>query len=106
MTDALFAVSSPYSDNASTAAPEQIPVKDHQVLQIREELDSAGLTTQVARQQAIHEIVKREVASLRQLTSKEAHDVIKRLRTLSNPKPSQSGSAWDQREEDTWIDKL
>ena len=72
---------------------------------LREALTARGLTTMSERQQAIEAIVGRPVESLRSLTRAEA------MRVLSGLTPEQaphggSTSAWDDRDEDTWIDRL
>lgn len=46
----------------------------------------------------------RSIENIRALTASEARRVVK---SLSRPvAKSTGGSAWDDREEDTWIDKL
>jgi hypothetical protein len=56
------------------------------------------------RQRAIEAVAGRPVESLRSLTPAEAMRVLERL----SPEPSKtrSASAWDDRGEDTWIDRL
>lgn len=57
------------------------------------------------RQQAIEEVALRPVESLRALTHEEALRVLNRLGQAPAAK-TKSGSAWDQRDEHTWIDRL
>ena len=87
------------------AAPEPPPVSDWQVDLLRKVLDARGLASMPERQAAIESAAGREVPSLRALTQEEA------LRILSQfgqepPARSSTGSAWDDRDEDTWIDRL
>ena len=85
-----------------TAAPA--PVADWQVDLLRKALDARGLTDQQARQSLIEQHVGRPLTSLRDLTSEEALRVISALGpTTSQPT---AASAWDEREDDTWIDRL
>lgn len=106
MSDALFDFGSPEETQQTTAPQQEIPIKDHQVQQIRQGLDAAGIIDQDERQSTIQSYVSRRVASLRDLHAHEAHVIIQRLKQLQNATPAKTGSAWDQREEDTWIDKL
>jgi DNA polymerase-3 subunit epsilon len=57
------------------------------------------------RQQAIESAAGRAVDSLRSLTSEEALRVLSALGQQRTP-GQDAGSAWDDREEDTWIDRL
>lgn len=57
------------------------------------------------RQQAIESAAGRAVESLRALTHEEALRVLSRLGQQPSGGRS-SGSQWDNREEDTWIDRL
>lgn len=87
------------------ATPTPAPVADWQVDLLRKALDARGLTTMDERQQVIQVAVERPVESLRSLTHEEALRVLSRLGEAPAAK-SASGSAWDQRDEDTWIDRL
>lgn len=81
------------------------PVADWQVDLLRKALDARGLTQMADRQQAIQAAAGRSVNSLRDLSHDEALSVLSRLGKA--PAASESGkSAWDDRGEDTWIDRL
>ncbi|WP_281444406.1 hypothetical protein [Paenarthrobacter nicotinovorans] len=58
------------------------------------------------RRALIESVVVREVASLRELKAVDARRILQRIEGLHSRKPASAGSAWDNREEDTWIDKL
>jgi DNA polymerase-3 subunit epsilon len=81
------------------------PIADWQVDVLRKTLTAHGLTTMLERRQAIEAAAGRPVQSLRALTHAEALLVLSRL---GPPPESQTGSssAWDNRNEDTWIDRL
>lgn len=85
------------------AAPA--PIADWQIDLLRKALDARELTTMTERQKAIETAAGRPVESLRALTHEEALQVLARLGPAPAPR-SGSGSAWDQRDEDTWIDRL
>lgn len=93
------------------------PIDDWRVDQLRRALDARGLITMADRQRAVEDAVGRQVDSLRSLTRKEATRVIAefdppppppppRSTASASRRPAPGGSAWDDREEATWIDKL
>lgn len=102
----LFGNPADDSTNDAEQAGEQTPelAARWQVDLLRKALDSRGLTDLVARREAIERVVGRPVDSLQTLTQAEALDALKKLG--DSAPASRSGSAWDQRDEDTWIDRL
>lgn len=81
------------------------PIADWQVDLLRKALDARGLATMAGRQQAIESAAGRPVASLRALSHEEAIQVLSRVGL--KPAPAQStASQWDDREGETWIDRL
>jgi hypothetical protein len=83
----------------------EAPIADWQVELLRETLTAHGLTGLAERQQAIEAAAERPVESLRSLTRAEGVRVLDRL----GPPPAsrkESTSAWDNRDGDTWIDRL
>jgi len=83
----------------------ETPIPDRLVDQLKEALTARGLTTMAERQQAIEAAAERPVESLRSLTRAEALRVLERLNAEPAPQ-ARSASAWDNRAEDTWIDRL
>ena len=99
-----------FGDDASPEEPVQpvpgeTPIADWLINDIRTALTTRGLTTMAERQQAIEVIVYRPVQSLRSLTRAEALHVLSSLASATAPQGSRT-SAWDDRDEDTWIDRL
>lgn len=87
--------------------PAVAPIRADQVQDIRQAFESAGLMEQDQRKSFVESVVVREVASLRDLNALEAHRLLKRVRAKqSQAGPAAKGSAWDNRDHDTWIDKL
>lgn len=90
--------------------PVEVPrapssIADWQVDLLRKALDARGLTAMDDRQQAVEDAAGRPVESLRALTHDEAMSVLTKL----GPAPTSGGrttSSWDERDEDTWIDRL
>ena len=95
-------------DEPSEPAPlfrPETPIAEWQVELLRRALDARGLTDMSDRRQQIEDLAGRPVASLRELTADEAMTVLAALgRTPPAARPS--GSSWDDRDEDTWIDRL
>lgn len=77
---------------------------DHQVAQLRAALDARGMSSMEERRQAIVNFAGRQVASLRELSFAEARRILDTM-AMQRPK-STGGSAWDDRDGETWIDKL
>ena len=81
------------------------PIAEWQVDLLRKALDARGLTSMTDRQHAIESAAGRAVESLRALTHDEGLQVLSRLG--QQPSGGRSASSqWDDREEDTWIDRL
>lgn len=88
-------------------APEalrELPIRPEQIQQIREAFDKAGVREQEERKSLINSVLIRDVTSLRELHAVEVRRILQAIEQRSKPKST--GSAWDDREEDTWIDKL
>lgn len=84
----------------------ELPIRPEQVEAIRAAFQKAGIVEQDHRKSLIESVVIREVASLHDLRAIEAHRILKRIEDRGSSGPKATGSAWDTREEDTWIDKL
>lgn len=108
MSDDFSLFDLPSDQPKEAADTREMPIRDEQVQHIREAFESAGIHEQGERKALIESVAGRPVASLRELLAVEASLVLGAIRKLANAKPVQksSGSAWDDREEDTWIDKL
>lgn len=84
---------------------EPTPVAAWQIDLLRKALDARGLHSMDDRQRLIEASVGRPVSSLRALTHEEAMRALARLGE-SAPQKALGASAWDERDEDTWIDRL
>lgn len=109
MSGDLDLFGNPVDDHAEDAmqAAEATPelAARWQVDLLRKALDSRDLTTMDARREAIAGVVGRPVESLQALTQVEALEALRKLGDTA-PTSRSGGSAWDDREEDTWIDRL
>lgn len=99
----LFEINEP-APSPNVLAP--LPIKAEQIQAIRDAFEKAGVVSQDDRKALIESVVVREVASLRELKAVDARRILQRIEGLGSSKPTSTGSAWDNREEDTWIDKL
>lgn len=99
----LFTVATAESEPA--LADRETPIAEWQVTLLRQALDARSLTSMADRRKAIEDYAGRPVASLRELTGAEALRVLARIGD-ERPTERSDGSAWDQRDEDTWIDRI
>ncbi|WP_459976109.1 hypothetical protein, partial [Nocardioides pyridinolyticus] len=90
---------------ATRTTPTTTPAASWQVDLLRKALDGRGMTTMAERQGAIEDAIGRPVESLRALTSEEALRALSKLGGASSARSS-AATAWDERDEDTWIDRL
>lgn len=105
MDDALF----DFGDTKANDEKSNCPATADQISQIRQAFESAGVSSQSERKTLIQSVVNRDVPSLRDLYDHEVTGVIYRINDLIHATQKlgqQRRSAWDDREEDTWIDKL
>lgn len=101
-----------FGDEVSEPAEESNPHRRQapavaarwQIDLLRKGLDSRGIVDLVERQQLIEGVVGRPVESLKTLTYDEALSVLKQFG--ESAPATRSGSTWDERDEDTWIDRL
>lgn len=91
----------PTSDKTSV---EPMPIADWLVQRLRDALDARGMTSMEERQRVIESAAGRPVESLRGLTYQEG------LRVLASFEKGSGGgarnSSWNDRDEDTWIDRM
>ncbi|MFF2620337.1 hypothetical protein [Oerskovia jenensis] len=83
------------------------PIRDDQIAEIRAAFEAAGITDQDERRVLVESCVQRPAASLRELRATDARFVLERLAARAKLRGDMTaGSAWDQRDSDTWIDRL
>ncbi|MCC3270095.1 hypothetical protein MUG94_03235 [Arthrobacter gengyunqii] len=93
-------------DEAAPQAFEEPAITDQQIASIRQAFEEAGITSMEQRQQLIESCVVRPVARLRELQARDVRRILQRISDQQQSKGPVTGSAWDNRDEDTWIDKL
>ena len=101
---ALFGDPRPQPQLPTPLAGETLPA--WQIDRLRKDLDALGLVTMEERKALIEELVGRSVASLRDLTFVEARTIGEKLSARRATTEASTGSAWDERDEETWIDRL
>lgn len=89
-----------------TQVSARAPIADWQVDLLRNVLEARGLTSMSERQRTIEAAAGRSVESLRALTHDEAMRVLNRLGEHGGAASGRTTSQWDDRDEDTWIDRL
>lgn len=93
-------------DEEAPSAYEEPLITNQQVASIRSAFEEAGITSMEERQQLIESCVVRPVSGIRELQARDVRRILKRIGDQQQRKGPQAGSAWDNRDEDTWIDKL
>lgn len=93
------------------AAPTSSVIEDplispEQIAAIRNAFDGAEIADMAERQEVIQSCVIRKISNIRELYSREVRQVLARIERWGHKPEALTGSAWDTREEDTWIDKL
>ncbi len=88
-----------------TQVSEPATIADWQLGLLRKALDARGLVSMEDRQRAIEAAAGRSIESLRALTHDEAIMVLNRLGENGAAR-GRTTSQWDDRDEDTWIDRL
>lgn len=98
-----------FGDDESATPPVQdtgsTSIADWQVDLLRKALDARGLRSMAERRRAIEAAAGRPVDSLRALSHDEALRVLSQLGRQESAARSEK-SSWDDREGDTWIDRL
>ena len=88
------------------AANLDSPISPRQVEQVRAAFEGASITSMDERQRIIQESTGRPVENIRQLLSREVMSILSQIDRTGQRVAKTQSSAWDDREEDTWIDKL
>lgn len=94
------------SDAPAVAKSTDAPISPRQVEQLRAAFEGAAIDSMEERQQIIQESAGRPVANIRQLFSREVISILSHIDKTGRQVEVTIASAWDDREEDTWIDKL
>ncbi|WP_307091533.1 hypothetical protein [Arthrobacter sp. B2I5] len=94
------------ADQATSQVLEDLPIRERQVQQLREAFTAAGIDSMDDRRAIIESCTIRQVDSIGDLLARDVRPILRRIEERSLPAKQISGSAWDNREEDTWIDKL
>lgn len=99
----LFEIKAPVS-SPNVLAP--LLIKPEQIQEIRDAFERAGVVSQDDRKALIESVIMGEVESLRELKAVDTRRILQRINGLHSRNATSTGSAWDNREDDTWIDKL
>jgi len=98
-----------FDDDPSADEPPTAPVmmSDLQRSEIRSLFESLEVRTAREQFELVAEVTGTRITSVRQLDGAAAHRLIARLQSrIANQGRVSTGSSWDDRTEDTWIDRL
>lgn len=84
----------------------EMPMKAEQIKDLERAFADAGISTVQSKREIIASCVVRPFESLDDLLAKDYRPILKRIEGRRAPVQRPVGSAWDNREGDTWIDKL
>lgn len=105
MTDLFSLLDDNAPDDASPAVPSMM--SDSQRSEIRELFGCLGVAGAREQFELVYELTAQRIASVAELDFDTAQTLIRRLRNrVQNLGRANSGNAWDDRPDDTWIDKL
>lgn len=86
--------------------PSEPLISEAQVASIRQAFSSTGIDSMKDRQELLQSCTVRPISNIRELYARDVRRILKRINERSQTAVARSGSAWDNRDEDTWIDKL
>ncbi|MDQ0802169.1 hypothetical protein QF050_003808 [Arthrobacter sp. SLBN-112] len=102
-SDSLFDLKQT-TQQAPLATP---PITEDQIRSLRDAFAAAGIDSMKDRKDVIESCTfPRLVVNIRELLARDVRPILRRIEERSSNKRPTVGSAWDNREEDTWIDKL
>lgn len=101
--DGLFDL--PDAKPVPAASPDS-PITPRQVEQLRAAFKAAAISSMDERQQIIQQSTGRQVENIRLLFSREVISILSNIDRTGRRVEKTRSSAWDDRDEDTWIDKL
>jgi len=99
--DALFSLDGP------AQVLEEKKIDHEQILQLKAAFQEAGITDVAAQRAVVSTCVFRPYESLEDLLAKDVRPILSRIQSSPSRRTRPVvGSAWDNRESDTWIDKM
>lgn len=103
--DALFDLGLTEAPTPEPSGPA--PIREDQIAEIRAAFEAAGITDQNERRELVESCVQRPATSLRELRATDVRFILERLSARAAAHgAATTGSTWDQRDSDTWIDRL
>ncbi|WP_442544984.1 hypothetical protein ACSBOX_04450 [Arthrobacter sp. KN11-1C] len=94
-------------DIPDSSAPVEKYISADQIQRLQAAFKEAGLTSTEGQKELVRTCVVRPVESLFDLRPSDLRPIFNRISERAWEKPkSIGGSAWDNRDEETWIDKL
>ncbi|MFL4473767.1 hypothetical protein ACIPVK_07215 [Paeniglutamicibacter sp. MACA_103] len=85
---------------------DEMLISEEQIAWLRRAFDEAQISDMSERRELIQGCMIRPIETIRQLYAREFNVVMRRIASSGKSDAPMTGSTWDNREEDTWIDKL
>jgi hypothetical protein len=105
MTDGLSLFD--FDDHHEPVSPTPELITTEQRTRVRDAFARLGVTDAHAQFEIVYELTAQRVHSPAELQARHAQVLIERLAVrLRTQNIQRTGNAWDDREDDTWIDKL
>lgn len=83
------------------------PISEDQISSLRDAFAAARINSMEDRKDVIESCTfPRVIVNIRELLARDVRPILRRIEERRSNKRPAVGSAWDNREEDTWIDKL
>lgn len=97
-----------FAESANSPGPwKKIPIREEQFQELRDAFAAAGINSMDERRAIIESYTARPITTIRDPMGKDGRaSCTRRIAARSLPSKPSSGSAWDNRDEETWIDKL
>jgi hypothetical protein len=105
MTDGLSLFD--FDDQPQSSGPTPEMITPEQRTRVRDAFARLGVTEARAQFEIVYELTAQRVRSPDELQARHAQALVERLADrLRTQNIQRTGNAWDDREDDTWIDKL
>lgn len=85
---------------------EEKKIDQEQMRRLTRAFEAAGIVDPAAQKALVRTCVFRPFDSMRDLLAKDVRPILQSIEAKSQGTKPVTGSAWDNREGDTWIDKL
>lgn len=82
------------------------PISADQITQLKQAFAAHGFIDSLVQEEIVRSCVIRPISSPEHLLSRDVRPILRRIEERAASRGPSTGSDWDNRQEDTWIDKL